>query len=97
MFPPDALSCDTWITVEMVTDGTLGVELEPHGIQFNKPVIIETDLTGTTGEGQGGNTATLWYNEVEDWWELIPSLGGDANTQRSELHHFSKYKVGSLG
>ena len=37
-FPPFALSEDTEITIEMLDDGTLGVELGPHGIQFNRPV-----------------------------------------------------------
>jgi hypothetical protein len=97
IFPPNALDEDTWITVEMINDGTLGVELGPHGIQFNEAVTIKIDLSGTTGEGVGNATSTLWYNEVEDWWEEMPSLDNDANTTKSSLQHFSKYKVGTLG
>jgi hypothetical protein len=93
-FPPEALSEDTWITIEMTEDGTMGVELGPHGIQFDRPVILEMDLTGTTGEGMSKAASTLWYNDYEGWWEEMPHLESDANTLKSELEHFSKYNAG---
>ena len=90
-FPPNALSEDTEITIEMMRDGSLGVELGPHGIQFNQPVTLEMDLIGTTGEGMGETSSTLWFNEDEGWWEEMPHLNGNENKLKTNLEHFSKY------
>ena len=96
-FPPQALSEDTEITIEMATDGTLGVELGPHGIQFNKPVIMEMDLTNTTGEGLGNTSSTFWFNEGQGWWEEMPQLYGNEDELKAELKHFSSYEAGVAG
>jgi hypothetical protein len=91
-FPPGALNEDTEITIDMLNDGTLGVELGPHGTQFNKPVVMSTDLHGTTAEGMSDQTSTLWWNELTQSYELQEGLfSGDANNSQSVLHHFSKY------
>lgn len=91
-FPPNALDEDTEISIEMDTDGTLGVELKPHGIQFNRPVTMRMDLKGTTAEGQGGTSTTLRFNETQEWWEVIDKVQSHNNEIKSTLNHFSKYK-----
>ncbi len=96
VFPPNALDEDTEITVEMDTDGTLGVELKPHGIQFSHPVIMTMDLVGTTAEGRGGTSAILWFNETQEWWEVIHKVQSHNNEIVTKLNHFSKYK-GDMG
>lgn len=91
-FPPNALSEDTEITIETYTDGTLTVELGPHGIEFNAPVIMTVDLTGTTAETMSSATTTIWYNPNENWWETITKLeSGDSNVVSASLEHFSKF------
>ena len=91
-FPPFALSEDTEITIEMLDDGTLGVELGPHGIQFNRAVTMTMDLRGTSAEGQASEARTLWWNEQQGWFEKIEKIGStDSNSLSSQLEHFSKY------
>lgn len=93
-FPAGALNEDTQITIDMLDDGTLGVELSPHGIQFNKPVTMSMDLRGTTGEGMGNDAQTYYFNEDTGLYELQDKLPGGSDTCNAELHHFSKYKGG---
>jgi len=91
-FPAGALDADTEISMQMMSDGTLGVNFEPHGIQFHKPVIMQMDLRGTTAEGQAASTSTVWDNVDAHRYERMPSLiPVDENTSRSELRHFSEY------
>jgi hypothetical protein len=96
VFSPNALDEDTEITIEVINDGTLGVELGPHGIQFNQPVVLEMDLTGTTAEGEGDAASTLWFNEDQGWWEAMPHLNGNEDRLKTTLEHFSKYKAGTI-
>jgi len=91
-FPAGALSEDTQITMEMFTDGTLGVDLAPHGIQFNTPVVLSMGLEGTTAEGMAEKVTTLYYNESLDSYEPMPmETPRDANSSRALLSHFSRY------
>ena len=97
-FPAHAVDFDTEITIELTGDGTLGVELGPHGIQFNRPVTMTLDLEGTSAEGNASASSTLWYNEELDRWERVRAAdGSDENRLRSELDHFSKYNGGVGG
>lgn len=91
-FPAGALDEDTQITIEMVGDGTLGVELGPHGTVFNKPVVMTVDLSGTTAEGRAYESTTLWMNPEMDRWERVEKVDSeDNNAGRSLLRHFSRY------
>jgi hypothetical protein len=90
--PPFALSEDTEITIEMLDDGTLCVELGPHGTQFNRPVVMLTDLAGTTAEYGAENSTPLWFNEKGSYWEKIHKYDtGDSNVAGALLEHFSRY------
>jgi hypothetical protein len=90
-FPPFALSEDTEITIDMLGDDILGVELSPHGIQFNRPVTMTMDLQGTSAEGVA-EVNTLWFNEDKGWWETVQEVEiSDPNLVGAVLYHFSKY------
>lgn len=92
IFPAGALNEDTEITIDMAEDNILGVELGPHGIQFNEPVTLRFDLTGTSAEGRGDEAGTLWYNEELNQWERVEKgNSGDANHTEAILEHFSRY------
>jgi hypothetical protein len=68
------------------------VEFGPHGITFNKPVIVTFDLSSTNANGLADHTRTLWYNEEHNWWEPIDKVASDdANKSKAVLWHFSKY------
>lgn len=91
--PAGALDQDTEITMDVINDGTLSVELGPHGIQFNVPVVLSMELTGTNAEGMADQSSTLWHNEDEDRYERMQKLSSnDPNVIYSNLTHFSKYK-----
>ena len=96
-FPPFALSKDTEITIEMLNDGTLGAELGPHGIQFNRPVTMTMDLEGTNAEGNSDAVDTFWWNSDDNWYEKVPKVdSGTPNATSATLQHFSKYKGGLM-
>lgn len=95
-FPAGALDQDTEITIDMYRDGTLGVELGPHGIQFNKPVLMSMSLRGTSAEGLADQTSTLWWNEDLEQWERMDKAASGPNEESCYLEHFSKYK-GNIG
>jgi hypothetical protein len=91
-FPPDALSEDTEITIQMTKPGTLEVELGPHGLTFNEPVTMKMSLRGTTAEGRSAESNTLWWNENQYWWEKVADFPtDDPNTSGALLEHFSKF------
>jgi hypothetical protein len=90
-FPPYALAEDTEIAIEMLDGGVLGVELSPHGLQFNRPVTMTTDLRGTSAEGLT-NVNTLWFNEDLGLWETVDEFDtGCTYLVGASLLHFSKY------
>jgi hypothetical protein len=91
-FPAGALDQDTEITIDMLSDGTLGAEFGPHGTQFNVPVTMTMDLHGTTAEGMGDAAETLYYNEDTDLYELQPKvMSDDSNEMKASVRHFSRY------
>lgn len=94
-FPPNALSQDTEITITLDTDGTLGAEFGPHGIQFNRAVTMSMDLRGTDMEGRADETVTLYNNEDLGQWELVDEApSSNLNFDKAYLYHFSGYKGG---
>ena len=98
VFPAGALDKDAEITIEMLGENTLGVELGPHGMQFNKPVVMSMNLLGTTAEGMAEKASTLWLNEAFDRWERVEKVyDGNPDAGSSQLHHFSKYSGGVDG
>jgi hypothetical protein len=91
-FPPYALAEDTEITIELLDDGTLGAEFGPHGIEFNRPVILTMDLSDTSAEGVSESVDTYWWNDENLWYEKMPKVGtGSTNTVSAQLSHFSNY------
>jgi hypothetical protein len=97
-FPAGALDQDTEISIEMLNDGTLGVELSPHGTLFNKPVTMSMDLRGTTAEGRSDMTAVYYWNDSTGEYEVQEKISSDdENLDKSLLHHFSRFHDGMGG
>ena len=87
----------TEITIEMLDGGVLGVELSPHGLKFNRPVKMTTDLRGTSAEGLT-NVSTLWFNEDLGLWETVDEFDtGCTYLIGASLLHFSKYADNIIG
>ncbi|MGM0484274.1 MAG: hypothetical protein ACQERI_06985, partial [Candidatus Krumholzibacteriota bacterium] len=66
-FPPGALDEDTMISIKMPDYPNAMVRLEPHGIEFNRDVILSLDVDKTDAESMG----VLWFNENTGIWEDI--------------------------
>ena len=86
--PPGALDEDTEITIEMPRYPMAVVELGPHGIEFNVPVILSLDISMV--DSDAADYMVLWHNEDTSLWEYI---GGyvEGGIIKAELEHFSEY------
>ena len=91
-FPPGALDEDTTISIEMPEYPSAMVRLEPHGIQFNRDVILSLDIDKTDAESMG----VLWFNEDTGIWEDIGGYMEDGAV-KAELEHFSQYGASPNG
>ncbi len=89
--PPGALEEDTYIEMMWVEDGTLSVELLPHGIQFRKDVLLTMDLTGTTAEDEGDKAGVL-YDPRDGSYESVKPGPVETNKVNAYLEHFSNYR-----
>lgn len=87
-FPPGALDEDTEITMEMPQYPYAVVRLGPHGIQFNKKVILSLD--GDMIDSDATQFRVLWYNEDTGVWEDVGGYMEDGDV-KAELEHFSDY------
>ena len=87
-FPPGALTEDTEITIDMPRYPEAMVELGPHGIEFNKNVIMTLPLAKVDSDAI--SYRTLWNDENAGLWV---DIGGkiDNNNVVTELQHFSDY------
>jgi hypothetical protein len=90
-FPPGALTRDTAITIRQADPVTMQMELEPHGIQFEKPVVLSVRV-GDVVEG-AKVVGVAWHNENTGSWEVVGEKDGAAEFAEAELWHFSGYQV----
>jgi hypothetical protein len=93
-FPPGALDEDTEITIDMPRYPEAMVELGPHGIEFNKNVIMTLPMDKIDSDAV--SITILWNNEDVGIWEDIGSSVDNGNI-RSELEHFSRYGASPNG
>lgn len=91
-FPPNSLTQNTMISMEMDPDNKLIVECGPHGLQFEEKVMMYLNLEGTNYEGRAHMVDILWLDETTGKWMLIEQLPDlDENHPGALLDHFSKY------
>jgi len=87
-FPPGALDEDTEITIEMPEFPKAIVKLGPHGIHFNKEVILSVPVDKF--EDAASSYTTYWYDEDAGRWVPIGGYVEDG-VVKTELEHFSQY------
>ena len=99
-FHRGSLSEDILVTIQDYDSDILDVELGPHGTQFDEPVLLSIDFSGTAADPGAAaydhrEPAIFWLNDKTNQWEEIPSTT-DWSRRRVEakLEHFSRYVVG---
>lgn len=98
--PAGALSEDTEINIIKPDPELVMCELEPHGIQFNKPVTLRIDYSGTVADGAESITPDLgvyWYDDDDGRWYVVGrEINVESSTMEAHLGHFSKYGSGAV-
>ncbi len=84
--PSGALEADTEISISMLRPGQMVFELEPHGIQFQRPVEMSFDNFSQNGD----ELKVYWFNDELGTWVVINS-GFDDQSLTTDLSHFSGY------
>lgn len=95
--PKGALSRRAVYSMTYQASGPAQVTLGPHGAQFNVPVELSIDLSGTS-LADAPDVTMFWWDEDHGVWVDVggvwdPSTG----TITSELEHFSRYRPGRAG
>lgn len=102
LIPQNALSHAVDITVTLPEHDFAVLELEPHGLVFDKPIQVSYGIKGTDAAGKPESELAGVYTGVEleggtAWaWEVTePKLSGDYVTFYTT--HFSKYLLALAG
>lgn len=91
--PGGALSTSTLITATVPADTLAEIHFAPHGLHFDKDVIL---ILGTTGCSIGG-TAPSHVVYLDNSGNVLETLDGTFNggshTVTTKIHHFSSYAI----
>ena len=94
--PRNAVDGDVDFEISIPDDGAIRVELSPHGLAFDKPVLLTIDLNYAAGLGD--KVKLFSWNEKEEHWVVV---GGKFNPKTRlltcNLDHFSTYAPGRAG
>jgi len=100
VIPAGALAEDTEITISRPDPMLVMCELGPHGLQFEKPVTLRIDYSGTAAEdaeSELSNFGVYWFNEDAGRWELVgKEIDPGSDVVQAQLLHFSDYGSGHL-
>jgi hypothetical protein len=91
-FPPGALAQDTPISITQVDPATMSLELQPHGIQFRKPVRLSARVDGLVSSA-ARHMGVAWFNESTGQWEAISQDAAGGAVAEGYLEHFSLYDI----
>ncbi|SYZ72317.1 exported hypothetical protein [Candidatus Zixiibacteriota bacterium] len=94
-FPPDALSSDTLISIDIPDITVFENHFGTAGLQFNVPVKVVMSYRDADLSGINEPTITLaWYNDVTgEWWKIPCTLDVVNKTVTGYLNHFSAYAL----
>ena len=93
-FPAGALTSDTPITITQTDPNAMVLELEPHGIQFSKPVTLSAHV-GDLVSSHATTVGVAWMNESTGNWEVVEQEDAGAAMTSAGLWHFSDYSFWS--
>jgi len=109
-FPSGALSQTTLITVVSDGDGYVAYDMRPHGLRFNKPVLVTQRLNHTAVYGTSlalkaagayfpqdptDYSGTINALEIETTTIFSSRNDGKADVETWLLNHFSRYMLAS--
>jgi len=95
VIPPEALDCDTKISIAEPMRGYVLGNFQPDGIHFNKPVELSMtyrflDLGGTAED----RLTIYWFNpETGTWFDLLARVDKETQTVTLEVDHYSRYAL----
>ena len=106
--PALALTTTTTITVTAVVGNQVAYEFEPHGLQFNVPLVVTQSLAGTSASQNGLFPGVLYGGYFADLSALNPlrgtalvdeilrvSIDRALGTATFSVIHFSGYLLGT--
>jgi hypothetical protein len=108
-FPQYALRSSTRITITSDASGYVTYDMQPHGLTFDRPVIVTQRLRNTSvyGTPQALNSFCAYFSkdlldlsgilkalEIEQT-TIFGSQDGQAEVQVWQLNHFSRYMLAS--
>jgi hypothetical protein len=108
-FPKGALSVPTAISITSDASGYVSYDMQPHGLVFNKPVIVTQRLKNTSVYGRLAalNAACAYFaTDPLDLSGILKALeietttifsgsSGQAEVETWQLNHFSRYMLAS--
>ena len=109
-FPRGALSQDTFIRIVSEDNGYVSYDMQPHGLRFNKPVLVTQSLRNTAVYGTPlalNSYCAYFANDLLDLGGILQALEietttifsnpytGRAEVQVWQLNHFSRYMLAS--
>lgn len=108
-FPRGALYNATAITITSDASGYVSYDMEPHGLRFNKPVVVTQRLRNTEvyGTPLALNSFCAYFpNDLLDLNGILKALevettlifagsNGNAEFQVWQINHFSRYMLAS--
>jgi hypothetical protein len=109
-FPSGALSQTTLITIVSDGVGYVSYDMKPHGLRFNKPVLVTQRLNNTAVYGTPlalkaagayfpqepqDLTTTIKATEIETTTIFSSKNDGNADVETWLLNHFSRYMLAS--
>ena len=109
-FPSGALSQTTLITIVSDGNGYVAYDMRPHGLRFNKPVLVTQRLNNTAVYGTSlalkaagayfpqdppDYSGTINALEIETTTIFSSKNDGKADVETWSLNHFSRYMLAS--
>lgn len=100
--PKGALSRYTKLTLTVPASKYVEVQLQPHGLKFDRPAELRFDVSGTSLRNGGKNSAVGAFfteqivNGVIEAEEVFPATL-DRNVVRFKIDHFSWYAPARRG
>jgi len=93
IIPGGALSDSILITARIPADTLADIHFEPHGLHFNKDVILVLSTDGCTVGARAPAHVDYLDNSGNVLEKLEAAFNGGSHTVTTKIHHFSSYAI----